>query len=61
MPVILAPNATGLWLDPSVHEKEKLQPALKPYPDDEIELYEVSARVNSPKNDSVENIQRING
>jgi len=59
MPVILAPDATGLWLDPSVHEKEKLLPVLKPYPDDEIELYEVSARVNSPKNDSKENIERI--
>ena len=59
MPVIIAPAATGLWIDPSVHEKEKLLPVLKPYPDDEIELYEVSARVNSPKNDSKENIQRI--
>jgi len=59
MPVIIDPAAAGLWIDPSVHEKEKLLPVLKPYPDDEIELYEVSARVNSPKNDSKENIQRI--
>jgi len=59
MPVIIAPAATGLWIDPSVHEKEKLLPVLKPYPDDEIELYEVSARVNSPKHDSKDNIQRI--
>ena len=61
MPAITPPDKFDLWLDPSVHEKEKLLPVLKPYPDDEIELYEVSARVNSPKNDSKENIERING
>lgn len=59
MPVILARDAVDLWLDPAVHEKEKLLRVLKPCPDDELELYEVSARVNSPKNDSPENIQRI--
>jgi putative SOS response-associated peptidase YedK len=60
MPVIAPPDKVDLWLDLTVHEKEKLLTVLKPYPDDEIELYEVSARVNSPKNDSAENIQRIN-
>lgn len=58
MPVIIAQDAAALWLDPAVHEKEKLLPVLKPCPDDEIELYEVSITVNSPKNDSKENIQR---
>jgi len=61
MPAITPPDKFDLWLDPSIHEKEKLLPVLKPCPDDELELYEVSARVNSPKNDSAENIQRING
>jgi len=59
MPVIASPNTVDLWLDPTVHEKEKLLPVLKTYSADEIELYEVSTRVNSPKNDSVENIERI--
>jgi len=59
MPAITPPDKFDLWLDPSVHEKEKLLPVLKPCPDDELELYEVSARVNSPKNDSAENIQRL--
>ncbi|MEK6745067.1 MAG: SOS response-associated peptidase [Nitrospirota bacterium] len=59
MPVITSRDKVALWLDPSVHEKEKLLPLLKPYPDDEMELYEVSASVNSPKNDTVENIQRL--
>lgn len=59
MPVILPMDKAGLWLDPAVHEKEKLLPLLKPYRADEMELYEVSARVSSPKNDSKENIQRL--
>jgi putative SOS response-associated peptidase YedK len=59
MPVITTPDKIDLWLDPGVHEKEKLLPMLKSYPDKELELYEVSTRVNSPKNDSAENIQKI--
>jgi putative SOS response-associated peptidase YedK len=59
MPVILPMDATGLWLDPDVHEKEKLLPMLKPYPADEMELYEVSTLVSSPKNDSAELIKRL--
>jgi len=60
MPVITPSDKLALWLDPSFHEKEKLLAVLKPYSDDEIEMYEVSTRVNSPKNDTAENIQRIN-
>lgn len=59
MPVILGRDAVDLWLDPAVHKKEKLLRVLKPCPDDEIEMYEVSTRVNSPKNDTIENIERI--
>jgi putative SOS response-associated peptidase YedK len=58
MPAITPPDKFDLWLDPTVREKEKLLPVLKPCPDDEIELYEVSAGVNSPKNDTADNIQR---
>jgi len=59
MPVITPPDKYGLWLDPSVHDKEKLLPILKPYPDNELEMYEVSTKVNAPKNDSAENIQQL--
>ena len=59
MPVILPRDALASWLDPAVHEKEKLLAVLKPCPTDELEFYEVSSRVNSPKNDTEENIQRI--
>jgi putative SOS response-associated peptidase YedK len=59
MPVIIPPDQYGLWLDPAVQEKDRLLPILKPYPDKELELYEVTTAVNSPKNDSPENIERI--
>ena len=59
MPAILPRDATAIWLDPAVHEKEKLLPVLKPCPADDLELYEVTNAVNSPKNDTRENIQRI--
>lgn len=59
MPVILPMDDTSRWLDPAVHEKERLLPVLKPCPDKDLELYEVSTKVNSPKNDSKENLQRI--
>jgi putative SOS response-associated peptidase YedK len=59
MPAIASPGEYDLWLDPTVHEKEKLLPMLKPCPTDELELYEVTAKVNSLKNDSPENIEKI--
>jgi putative SOS response-associated peptidase YedK len=59
MPVILPMDDTSRWLDPAIHEKDKLLPMLKPCPAGEIELYEVSASVNSPKNDTAENIARV--
>jgi putative SOS response-associated peptidase YedK len=59
MPVILPMDDTSRWLDPAIHEKDKLLPMLKPCPAGEMELYEVSASVNSPKNDTAENIARV--
>jgi len=59
MPVIAPLEKAAFWLDPSVHEKERLLPLLEPCPDDAIEAYEVSTRVNSPKNDSEELIKRL--
>ncbi len=52
MPVILAPEAYTRWLDPIVHERERLQPLLCPYPAEEMTAYPVSTRVNSPTHDS---------
>jgi putative SOS response-associated peptidase YedK len=51
MPVILAPEDHGLWLDPDVREADPLLPLLTPYPDDVMEAYPVSRFVNRPAND----------
>ena len=52
MPVILAPEDHGLWLDPDVWEADPLLPLLAPYPDDALEAYPVSRFVNRPTNDA---------
>ncbi len=59
MPAITAEEEMDLWLDPEVRERDRLLQVLRPYPDDELELYEVTPKVNSPKNDSAENITRL--
>ena len=51
MPVILPPEEHGLWLDPDMRESESLLDLLWPYPDDVMEAYPVSRRVNKPSND----------
>jgi len=57
MPVILAPDAAARWLDPTVADAAELERLLVPYPDEELEIYPVSARVNSPRNDSADLIE----
>jgi len=53
MPVILAPGADDRWLDPTGGETE-LRGLLVPLPAEDLEAYEVSPLVNSPRNDSPE-------
>ncbi len=55
MPVILKAEDFGRWLD---REKtsEQVADLLRPFPDGELEAYPVSRAVNSPKNDSPENL-----
>ena len=53
MPVILPEGARDTWLDPTAGEAE-LRGLLVPLPPEELEAYEVSALVNSPRNDSPE-------
>lgn len=48
MPVILSPRDYDLWLDPAVHEAERLAPLLRPYAGDDLIASPVSTRVNSP-------------
>lgn len=58
MPVILKPNDEKVWLNPKSNAKE-LNHLLKPLDKELMEAYEVSSLVNSPKNNSVELIQKI--
>ena len=51
MPVILAPENYSVWLDPQTKDPAILKPLLIPAPAEAIDLYPVSKRVNSPKND----------
>lgn len=59
MPVILSKEAEKIWLDPSVQDFELLKSLLKPYDDGELEAYEVSDEVNSPKNNNPDMIEKI--
>lgn len=59
MPVILKPEDEKYWLDPSITDTKKLNHFLKPLEHDLMEAYEVSSLVNSPKNNSIELIQKI--
>lgn len=50
MPVMLHQEEEAAWLEPSLISRESLEPLLRPYEDDLLEMYEVSEAVNSPKN-----------
>lgn len=50
MPVILRREDEEKWLDTSVTEAGRLLPLLSQYDADLMEMYAVSERVNSPKN-----------
>jgi len=60
MPVILREEDESIWLDRSVTDLAMLKQLLTPYPEDEMEAYEVSAIVNSAKVDTPACIQSIN-
>ncbi len=54
MPVIIARDNFGLWLDRSVQKPEALQSLLEPLASQELEIYQVGLAVNNPRNDSEE-------
>lgn len=54
MPVILRPEEEEKWLAPGPVEAAKLAPLLNSYPAGEMEAYDVSQFVNSPRNDTPE-------
>ncbi|WP_044748965.1 SOS response-associated peptidase [Bacillus alveayuensis] len=59
MPVILRKEDEETWLNRSIEDNDLLHDLLKPFPADEMEAYEVSTLVNSPKNDVPELIKKI--
>ncbi|HEV7668702.1 MAG TPA: SOS response-associated peptidase [Thermoanaerobaculia bacterium] len=59
MPVIVAPEDYGLWLDPAVVEPERVAPLLRPAPESGFETREVSRGVNSPAHDAPDCIAPI--
>lgn len=59
MPVILKQKDEQVWLDKSITDTDLLNNLLKPYDANSMEAYEVSNLVNSPKNNSIDLIQKI--
>lgn len=57
MPVILDQKDWNIWLDPN-STYEKLNKLFKPYPNDEVQIYEVDDIVNSIKNDTPSCIEK---
>ena len=55
------PRGTALWTvtAPDVPFVAKLQTILKPYPSDELEYYDITPKVNAPKNNTPENIKPL--
>ena len=58
MPVIVPPDARALWLARDA-ATATLGAVLRPYPDDEMEVYPVSKLVNSVRNDEPDCIRRV--
>ena len=58
MPVILPRRSEDLWLNPRADDGD-LMALLEPYPSEEMEMYPVSALVNSVRNDDPRCIQPV--
>jgi len=60
MPALLLPEHYSVWLDPAYRAAEQLAATLQPYPQEFLEAYPVSERVNSAEYDQPDCIQRQN-
>jgi putative SOS response-associated peptidase YedK len=54
MPVLLPREAWDDWLDPELDDPEYLQSLLEPAPDDVLDMYPISTRVNNVRNEGPE-------
>jgi putative SOS response-associated peptidase YedK len=59
MPVMLAEDEWDTWLDVRIHDAAALEPLLEPPPDDLLEMWPVSARVNKADNDDADIVARV--
>ena len=59
MPVILDHRDIDGWLDPEVHECERVLPLVRPCPSEGLTAYEVSMSVNSVRNKSPDVLQPL--
>lgn len=57
MAAILKPEHEKIWLDPEVKDSARLLSLLAPYPQDQLEAFEVSRRVNAPTIDDPQCIE----
>jgi len=56
---VLPEACWAAWLDPALHDVTQLGAMLVPAPDDWLEAYPVSARVNSPRNNDADLVRRV--
>lgn len=61
MPVILDPKDEEAWLDPNFQDPKGILELTKPCASGLLEAYEVSTRINSPKNNSPEVLKPLTG
>lgn len=59
MPAILLPEHYSIWLNSAVTTVEQIAAVLHPYPEELLEIYPVSGRVNSAHYDQPDCIQRL--
>jgi len=57
MPVVLAPEKYDAWLDTENVDAAAASALLKPAPEDMLQAYEISTRVNSVKNEGAELVE----
>jgi putative SOS response-associated peptidase YedK len=59
MPALIEREDFATWLEPDETEFERATALLKPAPENLLEAYEVSPRVNKFENDAAENITPV--
>ncbi len=59
MPVILTEESAKIWLNPEIRDSKVLEKILIQYNPDEMELHQVSSRVNKPENNDQDIISKL--